>query len=177
MIVCMVVFSNEGDTTMQRRMRSKCNKGHAFSKANSQWVVNKQGKLSRLCKICSRERDLRKLRDPKRRLRQQFRGAKLRRDNPVKVKQYRDTHFQKRREVIASGKSGGCQKCGERHLACLDFHHRAGTIKLGSVGKAGWCGIKRLKEEIAKCDVLCSNCHRKHHFEEDRNNASFSRHV
>jgi len=60
-----------------------------------------------------------------------------------------------------------CIKCGEPHPACLDFHHRDGTSKNDVV--SSMVGNKRPKkvilEEIEKCDVLCSNCHRKlHHY-------------
>jgi hypothetical protein len=58
-------------------------------------------------------------------------------------------------------------ECGESHPACLDFHHREGTEKLFSVseGFAKYTEEKVLAE-VAKCDVICANCHRKHHFTE-----------
>ena len=59
-------------------------------------------------------------------------------------------------------------KCGESHPSCLDFHHRnpdEKEIAIGDVDNRKWSKEKILKE-IAKCDVLCANCHRKHHFEE-----------
>src|SRR3989344_2561872 len=59
-----------------------------------------------------------------------------------------------------------CVLCGENTPACLDFHHRDTDKKERSLSNAvkiwGW-GIKRLKKEIEKCIVLCSNCHRKVH--------------
>lgn len=60
-----------------------------------------------------------------------------------------------------------CQFCGEDHPACLDFHHRNPDEKEATiVKKVKHWSIERLKKEIAKCDVLCSNCHRKHHWNE-----------
>ena len=56
-----------------------------------------------------------------------------------------------------------CQKCGENHPACLDFHHQDPSTKDFSLGDAramGW-GKKRLLAEIQKCVVVCANCHRK----------------
>jgi hypothetical protein len=56
-------------------------------------------------------------------------------------------------------------KCGEDHPACLDFHHRDPSTKSFCPNE----GIKKcvkpslMIEELAKCDVLCSNCHRKEH--------------
>lgn len=60
-----------------------------------------------------------------------------------------------------------CEKCGENHPACLDFHHINPKEKRFSLGKAkSHLTIKSLKSEIAKCKVLCANCHRKEHWEQ-----------
>lgn len=60
-----------------------------------------------------------------------------------------------------------CIKCGENHAATLDFHHRNPNIKEYTVStKILVKGRKNILEEISKCDVLCSNCHRKLHWEE-----------
>lgn len=63
----------------------------------------------------------------------------------------------------------GCQACSERHPACLDFHHRDPSQKELEVSKIvhlhGW-SKERIEAEIAKCDILCANCHRKLHWME-----------
>lgn len=59
----------------------------------------------------------------------------------------------------------GCQRCPENDPACLDFHHRDPDSKLDNIGTAiadTWT-LEALQLEIDKCDVLCSNCHRKLH--------------
>lgn len=55
----------------------------------------------------------------------------------------------------------GCHICGESDPVCLDFHHKDPEEKLFTIGMSS--GRKRsvLLSEIAKCEVLCSNCHRK----------------
>jgi transcription elongation factor Elf1 len=61
-----------------------------------------------------------------------------------------------------------CEKCGEGHVATLDFHHKNASEKEKGVGASisnGW-SINRIKKEIKKCIVLCSNCHRKLHYKE-----------
>jgi len=61
----------------------------------------------------------------------------------------------------------GCHRCDEADAACLDFHHRKTDGKAGNVCDLvtrGW-GRERLREELAKCVVLCANCHRKKHAE------------
>lgn len=58
----------------------------------------------------------------------------------------------------------GCARCAEKDPACLDFHHAHGE-KEKEVSKGveyGWSKEKILAE-IQKCEVLCANCHRKHH--------------
>ena len=58
-----------------------------------------------------------------------------------------------------------CDVCGEKHPNCLDFHHKNEAIKdlsLSEIIPAGWTE-ERIKTEVAKCKVLCVNCHRKLH--------------
>lgn len=57
-----------------------------------------------------------------------------------------------------------CEKCGENHVACLDFHHKAD--KEDNISRLVLSSIDKLKREIAKCTVLCANCHRKLHYEQ-----------
>lgn len=60
-----------------------------------------------------------------------------------------------------------CSRCPENHPACLDFHHRdpkAKEVTIASTLGNGW-SIARILKEIAKCDLLCANCHRKLHHE------------
>lgn len=55
-----------------------------------------------------------------------------------------------------------CLVCGESAIECLDFHHlRNKEIEVTKLRKRG--SIKKTVEEIDKCVVLCSNCHRKVH--------------
>ena len=61
-----------------------------------------------------------------------------------------------------------CVECGENHVSCLEFHHIDPSRKEGLISKLV-CSKKRLQEELKKCIVLCSNCHRKHHYQENKN--------
>lgn len=58
-----------------------------------------------------------------------------------------------------------CECCGESHPACLEFHH-VGEKRMGvsEMVNAGFAKDKIL-DEIDACRVLCSNCHRKEHYE------------
>lgn len=61
-----------------------------------------------------------------------------------------------------------CMVCGESHPACLQFHHRDRSEKSFTIGAIATRATskKRLINEIAKCDVLCVNCHAKVHWRE-----------
>ena len=58
-----------------------------------------------------------------------------------------------------------CEYCGENNPCCLDFHHKNEKEKDYNISVMSNMGysINRIKEEIDKCIVLCSNCHRKLH--------------
>ena len=53
--------------------------------------------------------------------------------------------------------------CGETDPVVLEFDHRDGTDKKGNVCEMASRGLalKTVIDEIAKCDVLCANCHRR----------------
>ena len=60
-----------------------------------------------------------------------------------------------------------CEDCGESHPSCLDFHHKDPSEKKFSIGRLkDYLSMRLLQSEIAKCRVLCSNCHRKRHWNE-----------
>lgn len=60
-----------------------------------------------------------------------------------------------------------CIRCGFSHPAALDFHHLDPKEKKFNVNLGKATGSKENKtkilEEIEKCIVLCSNCHRIEH--------------
>ena len=63
--------------------------------------------------------------------------------------------------VIEDAKKVGCALCSEKTPVALDFHHLDPTKKDNEVRR---CSTqKKAREEIAKCVVLCANCHRKVH--------------
>jgi hypothetical protein len=60
-----------------------------------------------------------------------------------------------------------CVRCNFADHRALDFHHEGTQEKERSVAdmlRCG-CGRERIMREIAKCIVLCSNCHRIEHAE------------
>lgn len=79
--------------------------------------------------------------------------------------------YQKERQVAARSflteykMTRGCAKCGYRtHPAALDFHHVDPSGKeyaVGAMGGGNW-KLEKIKAEVEKCIILCSNCHRVH---------------
>jgi hypothetical protein len=66
--------------------------------------------------------------------------------------------------------TAGCVDCGyNAHPRALDFDH-IGTDKVGDVGRLAHSRIAwpRLLAEIAKCEVVCANCHRIRTYERER---------
>lgn len=61
-----------------------------------------------------------------------------------------------------------CNRCPENHPSCLDFHHLDPEGKDNGISKMIQNNYKQeeVMKEIAKCEVLCSNCHRKEHWKE-----------
>lgn len=80
------------------------------------------------------------------------------------------------RDIIRKAKDVPCADCGQRFPThCMDFDHRPGVDKVANIGAsvAKWASDPdALIAEIAKCDVVCANCHRKRTFSKERKEAN-----
>lgn len=63
---------------------------------------------------------------------------------------------------------GKCKKCPENRLHVLEFHHINPENKINQIsnllnfyGKGNW---NIIEEEVKKCILLCSNCHKDFHY-------------
>ena len=68
--------------------------------------------------------------------------------------------------MIFNYKGAECNHCGlsePKHLEIYDYHHVDPDTKLYSVSNILKGPIERLRTEVDKCLLLCSNCHRKEH--------------
>lgn len=66
----------------------------------------------------------------------------------------------RRQRIEAIKLERGCADCGfNAHPECLDFDHVRGEKKfnLAQAQTRNWADVEM---EIAKCDVVCANCHR-----------------
>jgi hypothetical protein len=68
------------------------------------------------------------------------------------------------KEKAIEYKGGCCNRCGyDKNIASLEFHHLDPSQKEITPTKLTNREWKVLKEEIDKCTLLCSNCHREEH--------------
>jgi hypothetical protein len=87
----------------------------------------------------------------------------------------KDKRQKRNREKKASAKQKwreykstlSCVHCGQNHPATLDFHHVERHPSNRKVNKLVTNkAYLKAAEEVKKCIVLCSNCHRIHHHNE-----------
>lgn len=83
---------------------------------------------------------------------------------------FRERHKERREWILGIKSSLKCSRCGESRPMCLDFHHLDGSNKEYNIstmiGKHH--PKERILNEIAKCIVLCRNCHAVEHWEQGK---------
>ena len=77
------------------------------------------------------------------------------------VKYTRPNVERKMAKIHAYQLEKGCADCGySAHPAALEFDHLPGTEKLFNIGEEiGNRSVESIWSEIAKCEVVCANCH------------------
>lgn len=104
--------------------------------------------LQRLCILCNREQ-----------AREYYHKEKQRSTHVRRAA----TRHQKIAAVLDDIKaSSRCCACGEGCVVCLDFHHLAEEDKQFILARCVF-SVAKILEEVKKCEVICSNCHRKLH--------------
>lgn len=86
----------------------------------------------------------------------------LRGNEKARLEAKRQKENAEKRVYIIQAKDRPCMDCGIKYPSyVMDFDHVDGDDKLFSIG-AGLTSqsLKKIIEEIAKCEVVCSNCHR-----------------
>ena len=91
-------------------------------------------------------------------------------NNVIKFLGYNKKSISRNREFVLNyKKTHNCVDCGMSDYRCMDFHHLDPNMKLANISdiKMFSNSMKKLKEEIDKCVILCANCHRiRHHKKE-----------
>lgn len=95
------------------------------------------------------------------RIHNQLPSVKIRREAIRSVRQAEWTawHLQRKAKL-------GCSRCPEHHPYCLDYHHKVPAEKSFEISDAvaSTMSKDRILLEIAKCELICANCHRKEHW-------------
>ena len=88
-------------------------------------------------------------------------------------KNEKEKYYLKIAELDNLKKQSKCKKCGETRFYLFDFHHRNPEEKEFTISKHMTISLDKLYNEIEKCDILCSNCHREWHYLNSHNNITY----
>ena len=109
--------------------------------------------MKKICSKCKKEKDLSEFYD---------KGKENRKASYCKFcfNKYCKDRWKKKKIEAVQYKGGKCQECGyDKNYYSLGFHHREGEHKEYSWTKLRLMSWKKIKEELDKCDLVCSNCH------------------
>ena len=92
--------------------------------------------------------------------------------NKSKIYAYRKQRLYEIRVRLINELGGKCTKCGMVHdgmnTPAFDFHHidpstKEFNVNMASINKYS---LEKISEETKKCELLCSNCHRIYHWQQ-----------
>jgi hypothetical protein len=132
-----------------KKLCSRCKSEKTYDDFQSRESKNGY-RVNSWCKVCHGEHQ-KIAREPKKK------------ESNRRIQELRAIRREVVRELIVEHlKQNPCLKCGQTNILCLDFDHRQPNLKSFCISQAVNLvpSIKRLKDEIAKCDILCANCHR-----------------
>lgn len=143
------VGSNPTGSTMNTKICPQCKQEKHVSDFGKN--VTRSDGLSRLCTLCKREKD-----------REYYKNNS---ERPSKLKERKHRIYKENREFIRGYlQAHPCEHCGFTDIRALDFHHKDPTQKEYNISMMLYFSQERIKLEIEKCSVLCSNCHRIEHY-------------
>ena len=97
--------------------------------------------------------------------------------NREKVKRGRDNRRVMLRNLVDEIKNGTpCFDCGNLYPPYItDYHHLDPKLKDQSIGKlvSDLRAVDRIIAEIAKCELLCANCHRTREYKGNKRFVSY----
>ena len=101
--------------------------------------------------------------DWRRRNREKFRVNQKNWEEANKAKRLRQDKSNRRNRKLRAieYKGGKCVRCGYSDFAAaLDFHHVVNGSKSFSISNSTYKSWDKIRPELDKCILLCSNCHR-----------------
>lgn len=88
------------------------------------------------------------------------------RTNKIETRTNKKISKELKQYIVEIKKANVCQICGESRWYVLDFHHiNKKTVEISTLARQR-VSLQRLKLEIDKCIIVCSNCHRELHYKE-----------
>lgn len=132
-----------------------CPNGHEYTPENT----GRTDRGWRFCIVCKRASGRAYRLQDGRAEKANRRAREWHKANAVKVRAMKMKNYDKIRAFIDKAKDVPCFDCGVKHPSyVMDFDHRDPSTKTINVGVAR--SMAATIAEIAKCDVVCSNCHR-----------------
>lgn len=82
--------------------------------------------------------------------------------HPLSIDKSAKERQQRIRDYIRSVKDAPCVDCNEKYpYYVMDFDHINGVKSFNlSIAANKFKSLKKIKDEIEKCEIVCSNCHR-----------------
>ena len=82
-------------------------------------------------------------------------------ENKDRIAAYNRDRRDNRQLLIDQMKAVPCADCGGTFPpVCMDFDHLDGSAKDFNIGSSTTTALRKVLAEIAKCEVVCANCHR-----------------
>lgn len=107
------------------------------------------------CKECEKDR-----RDSRKEYHKQA-SVKSYQKNKKKVNQRSKVVGDVKMQKIDELKKAPCTDCKNTFpTECMEFDHRDPSTKSFTMSRARWKRWEEIEAEIAKCDLVCANCHR-----------------
>lgn len=121
-----------------------------LEKFNFSFKNKKLNKLHTVCKFCQKS----------------YTNKYYEQNKEIHIKKNKGFVLAKRKklyEIVNKIKEAPCKDCNQVYPPyVMDFDHIDPSTKLNTISKMILCSssLKKIMEEINKCEVVCSNCHR-----------------
>ena len=136
-----------------RKECSHCKK--SLSITDFRWKNKDKGIRQSRCPDCHSEYQKKYYKDNWKKVTSKIYSAKKTRSTSIK-------------DYVREIKERGCNRCGEKRIPTIEFHHENSEEKEHNVSRMlqGNYGLETVKKEIDKCEVICANCHRVEHYQD-----------
>lgn len=159
-----------------RKNRVVCSLSCAALRRSSLRMSDRAGAESKVCSICDTEKSISdfsiKIKDRHlyssecKDCHKIYRQSYYQKNKHSEINRIKERKNEIKEHVRALKLDMFCNRCGENHPAVLQFHHKDSSEKDFGIAEAVAKGlsIKKIEEEMTKCEVLCANCHFKAHY-------------